>query len=188
MVPRIGAARAGLAIAAIVAASAPLCGCHLMAAWMFSPSTYTPGTLTATSSAGLARSSHALRTVGSVEVAVDLVQESERTVLEWRMGNGGSAPVSTDLSALAVTARDADGSSSRVALVDPAHEIGPRPLAPRRAALERIALHVPPSATRVCVAMTGAVASGMQPPDAACFTREEHGGEASTWQVEGGSP
>ncbi|HEY8091130.1 MAG TPA: hypothetical protein VIF09_24875 [Polyangiaceae bacterium] len=84
---------------------------------------------------------HATETVGCLDVAVDLAAEAGgRTVLEWRMGNRCNAPVTTDLSRVVVVARRADGSTTTLPFDDPSGEIGPRDLAPRRAALERIAL------------------------------------------------
>ena len=157
-------------------ASLGLCGCHMLLIGMFAPSSYSPGTL----GTGLARSSHAVTAIGHVDVAVDLVSESGRTVLEWRMGNGGDDAVQTDLSTLRVTARGEDGLRTRVALVDPNKEIGPMPLAARRAALERIALKIPEGAKTVCVSMDG-VLEGAGATPSPCF---ELDGE---WLVEGGA-
>lgn len=157
-------------------ASLGLCGCHVLLIAMFAPPTYSPGTI----GAGLSPASHAVATMGHVDVAVDLARDDGRTVLEWRMGNGGDSPVRTDLSALRITARGADGLEARVALVDPNKEIGPKPLAPRRAAYERIALKLPDGASKVCVSMAGVVADvGASPP--ACFTLDDG------WRVEGGA-
>lgn len=152
-----------------------LCGCHMVLVGMFAPSTYSPGTV----GAGLARTSHVVTTIGRVDVAVGLVKEEGRTVLEWRMGNGDDSPVQTNLSALRVTARGEDGIEARVTLVDPNKEIGPMPLAARRAALERIALKLPDGTRKVCVSMAGVVAGAGAPSP--CFTLD---GE---WQVEGGA-
>jgi hypothetical protein len=152
-----------------------LCGCHMVLIGMFAPSTYSPGTV----GVGLARSSHAVTTIGRVDVAVALVKEESRTVLEWRMGNGDDSPVQTDLSALRVTARGEDGIEARVPLVDPNKEIGPMPLAARRAALERIALRLPDGTRKVCVSMAGVVAGAGAPSP--CFTLD------GDWHVEAGA-
>jgi hypothetical protein len=152
-----------------------LCGCHMLLIGMFAPSTYSPGTV----GAGLAPSSHAVTAIGHVDVAVGLVKEERRTVLEWRMGNGDDSPVQTDLSALRVTARGEDGVEARVPLVDPNKEIGPMPLAPRRAALERIALKLPDGTRKVCVSMAGVVQGAAAPSP--CFTLD------GDWLVEAGA-
>jgi hypothetical protein len=178
--PRSGAVGAAFACIAIAVGTS---GCHMLFAGTFvliGPSTYTPGTI----GAGLSRASHVERTVGDVDVAMRLLQESERTVLEWRMGNGSTQPVGTDLSVLVVTAKDAAGGSTRVPLVDPAGEIGPRPLAARRQALERIALHIPASAERVCVTWKGAIAAPAE-PSPACFTRASDSSPTG-WLVDAG--
>lgn len=177
-VPRGGAVGAAVACFAIVVGTS---GCHMLFTGMFvwaSPPVYSPGTL----GAELARATHAERKTGDVDVVVSLLQDGERTVLEWRMGNGSLEPVGTDLSVLVVTARGAEGATTRVALVDPAGEIGPRPLAARRAAFERIAMRVPENADHVCVAWAGAIASGSS-ASPACFTRTA--AVSAGWEVDG---
>jgi hypothetical protein len=95
---------------------------------------------------------HATQTIDCLDMAVDLASERGLTVMEWRMGNRCNAPVRTDLSRLSVIERHRDSTTTPLDLSDPNGEMGPRDLAPRRAAIERIAIRDPAhDAASVCI-------------------------------------
>jgi hypothetical protein len=118
----------------------------------------------------------ATASVGCVDVALDLESDGDRTVLDWRMGNRCNAPVMTDLSRIAIVESHADGSSADLALDDPNGEIGPRDLAPRREALERIAIRGAARESKgVCVDVSRVADSGgARAPSPMCFTWNGH--------------
>jgi hypothetical protein len=119
---------------------------------------------------------HATQTIDCLDVAIDLTSEQGETVMEWRMGNRCNAPVRTDLSRLVLTERHHDSSTTPLDLKDPNGEMGPRDLAPRRAATERIALHGDPDhdAASVCIDASGVVDRGTAPPSPPlCFIRRD---------------
>ena len=112
---------------------------------------------------------HAIETVGCVDLALDVVA-GEPMVLEWRMGNRCNSSVRTDLSRAVVSAHHRDGGQTPAAFIDPNGEIGPHDLAPRRAAFERIALRVGDSdgdVVELCVDVPAVVPlEGSSPPTA----------------------
>jgi hypothetical protein len=120
-----------------------------------------------------ASSTHAIETVGCVDLALDVVA-GEPTVLEWRMGNRCNATVRTDLSRAVVSAYRKGGGQTPASFIDPNGEIGPHDLAPRREAFERIALRVGDAdgdVVELCVDVRAvAPLEGSSPPPA-CFAR-----------------
>jgi hypothetical protein len=128
------------------------------------PVSYTPGSF----AKELTSSSHALDTLGCVDVAASLAADDSGTSLEWRMGNRCDKSVATDTSFLVVTATVPSEAETLVALAD--SELGPRDLEPRRTAFDRIALSLPAGTERVCVSYFNVVTKAATRERApACF-------------------
>jgi hypothetical protein len=128
---------------------------------------YSPGSLA--HDHGDARS--ATETIGCLDLAFRLADVDSRTVLEWRMGNRCNDGVATDLSRVAVvTRREQERKQAR--FVDPNGEIGPRDLAPRREAFERIAIRLDDERGKpdaICVDPSAVVAHSGDAPPPTCF-------------------
>jgi hypothetical protein len=156
-------------IAALLLSATCACACTVPLAVRGQPLAYAPDSL----ARELPAASHAVDTIGCVDVAMSLDGQGPSTELEWRMGNRCDRTVEPDTSSLVVTALGPDRSETLVALLDPMTDVGPRDLEPRGTALDRIGLRLPAGAQRVCVSyynLMPTASARLRPP--ACF---DHG-------------
>jgi hypothetical protein len=114
---------------------------------------------------------HALATVGCVDVAPSLREAAGALVLDFRMGNRCGDAVVVDLTQLRLYAVSVGGERAPRSLVDPNEEIRPLPLPGRGQAFEPIAVREPGSPEQLCIDV-----SAIAPPTRAtlpqlCFTK-----------------